>query len=69
MMPHDRSRLRVANLNAGHPRVTIRIDKVNVAGDKDVLIIRAARREDQDAENCDSEDTQGSAKHYFIPNG
>src|SRR2546423_486664 len=41
MMPHDQPRLCLAHLHARHPRITIRINKVNVPCDKNVLIIRA----------------------------
>ena len=68
MMPHDQSRIRIHHLHARHPRVTIGIDEVNIARDKDVLIIRASRCENQRAENCDFENAQDSAKHLFIPN-
>jgi len=56
MMPHDESRLCIAHLHSRHPRVTIRIDKVNVPGDKNVLIIHAPCCQDQCAENYDFND-------------
>jgi hypothetical protein len=45
MMPDDQPRLFPDHPGARHARVTIRIQEVNVSGDKDVLIIRAARRQ------------------------
>jgi hypothetical protein len=46
MMPDDQPRLRLDHLGARHARVTIRIDEVNIPGDKNLLIIRAPRRQD-----------------------
>jgi len=68
MMAEDQSRLCRAHPHARHARVTIRINEVNVPGDKDVLIIRAARCEDQRAENYDFDDSEASANHFMIPN-
>ena len=53
MMPDDQPRLFPDHLRARHARVTIRIHEVNIPGDKNVLIIRAARRQNQRAENRD----------------
>ena len=36
-----------AHSRARHARIAIRVGKIDVAADKDVLIIRAARRENQ----------------------
>src|SRR5438093_8886736 len=68
MMPHDQSRLCIAHLRARHPRVTIRINEVNVSGDKNVLIIRASRCQDQRAQKRDFNCAQDSANHAPIPN-
>src|SRR5436305_1772568 len=48
--------------------VTSSIGEINISSDKNVLIIRAACREDQHAENCDFDDAQDSANHHAIPN-
>src|SRR5262249_55219444 len=53
MVPHDKTRVCVHQLHACHPRITIRIDEVNVPLYKNVLIIRAPRRNDERGENCD----------------
>ena len=53
MMPDDQSRLFPDHLRARHTRVTIRIDEVNIPGDKNVLIIRAARRQNHRAQKRD----------------
>ena len=58
VMPHDQPRLCIAHPHARHACVTIRIDEVNVASNENVLIICAARRQDQRAENCDLNDNQ-----------
>src|SRR6516225_682259 len=50
MMPHDQSWLRLTHSDTCHPRITIRIDKVNIPVDKNVLIIRAPCCQDQSAE-------------------
>src|ERR1043166_5488662 len=41
MMPHDQSWRGLTYSDTCHPRIAIRIDKVNISGDKNVLIIRA----------------------------
>ena len=46
MMPDDQPRLFPDHLRTRHARVTIRIDEVNIPGDKNVLIIRAPCRQD-----------------------
>ena len=46
MMPDDQPRLFADHLRTRHARVTIRIDEVNIPGDKNVLIIRAPRHHD-----------------------
>ena|SRR5438552_5500487 len=68
MVPYDQSRMFRAHLHTRHPRVTIGIGEINISSDKNVLIIRAACREDQHAENCDFDDAQDSANHHAIPN-
>ena len=67
-MPHDQPRRCMAHPHARHPRVTIGIDEVNVPGDKNILIIRAACCQDQRAEKRDFDDAQDSANHVAIPN-
>ena len=68
VVPYDQSWVLRAHLHTRHPRVTIRIGEINIPGDKNILIICAARREDQYAENCDFNDAQSSANHRAIPN-
>ena len=68
MMSHDQARLCLTHLGARHSRVAIRIDKVNVTGDKNVPIIRAPGCQDQRAEKRDFNDAQDSATHDSIPN-
>jgi hypothetical protein len=46
MMPDDQPRLFPDHPGTRHARVTIRIDEVNIPRDKNVLIIRAPRRQD-----------------------
>jgi hypothetical protein len=46
MMPDDQPRLFPDHLDTCHARVTIRIDEVNIPSDKNVLMIRAPRRQD-----------------------
>ena len=58
MMPDDQPRLFPDHPGARHARVTIRIDEVNVSGDKDVLIIRAASRQNHRAEKRDLENDE-----------
>jgi hypothetical protein len=48
----------MAHPNACHARVTIRIDEVNIASNENVLIICAARCQDQCAEKRDLNDNQ-----------
>ena len=66
--PYDQSWILRAHPNARHPSVTIGIGEINIPSDKDVLIIRAASRQDQYAENCDFNDAQDSTNHHAIPN-
>jgi hypothetical protein len=56
MVPKDQPRFGAAHLHARHARVTIRINEVNVSGDKNVLMIRAACYEDQRTEQYDLND-------------
>src|SRR6266446_832074 len=53
MMPDDQPRLFPDHLDTRHAGVTIRIHEVNIPSDKNVLIIRAARRQNQRAEKRD----------------
>src|SRR6266550_6941275 len=53
MMPDDQPRLFADHPGTRHARVTIRIDEVNISGDKNVLKIRAARRQNHRAEKRD----------------
>jgi len=46
MMPDDEPRLFGDHLRTRHARVAIRIGEVNIPSDKNVLIIRTARRQD-----------------------
>src|SRR5215472_11220245 len=68
MMPHNQPWPCAAHPHARHSRVTIRVHEVNVPGDKNVLIIRAAGSEDQRAENYDFDNSEASANHCIIPN-
>jgi len=67
VVPYDHPGMFRAHPHARHPCVTIRVGEINIPGDKNILIIRAARCQDQDAENCDFNDALGSANHRFIP--
>ena len=67
VVPYDQPGMFRAHPHACHPCVTIRVGEINIPGDKNILIIRAARCQDQDAENCDFNDALGSANHRFIP--
>jgi hypothetical protein len=67
MMSNDQSRICMAHPHARHARVTIRIDEVNVAGNENVLIICAARCQDQRAEKRDFNCAQDYANHGSIP--
>jgi hypothetical protein len=58
MMPDDQPRLFSDHLRTRHARVTIRIHEVNIPGDKNVLMIRAPRRQNQRAEKRDLENDQ-----------
>src|SRR5215216_8097033 len=53
MMPNNQPRLFPDHLSTRHARVTIRIDEVNISGDKNVLMIRTARRQNYGAEKRD----------------
>jgi hypothetical protein len=68
MMPRDESRVFRAHLHTRHPRVTVGIGEVNISSDKNVLIICAACRQDEYAENCDLNDAQDCANHPSISN-
>ena len=68
MMPDDQPRLFPDHLDTRHARVAIPIDEVNIPGDKNVLIIRAARRNDERGENCDFDNCEDSANHCIITN-
>ena len=68
MMPHDQPRLLRANPHARHPRVTIRINEVNIPRDEHVLVVRAARCQDENAQKSDFDDAEDSANHSTNPN-
>src|SRR5678816_4411439 len=53
MMPDDQPRLFPDHLGTRHARITIRIDEVNASGDKNVPMIRSARRRNHRAEKRD----------------
>src|SRR5262249_40747018 len=63
MMPDDQPRLLRAHPHACHPRVAIGINKVNIPGDEDVLVVRAARCQDENAQKGDFDETQDCANH------
>jgi hypothetical protein len=67
VVPYDQPGMFRAHPRACHPRIAIGVGEINISGDKNVLIISAARCQDQYAENCDFNDAQGSANHRFIP--
>jgi hypothetical protein len=58
VMTYDRSRMFRADSHPRHARITIGVDEVNVSIDKNVVIIRAPRRENQRAQNQDFESGQ-----------
>jgi hypothetical protein len=58
----------MAHPHAHHARVTIRIDEVNVAGNENVLIICAARCENQRGEKKDLNYRDDSANYAPMPN-
>src|SRR5205807_2163412 len=68
MMPHDQPRLLRAHPHARHPRVTIRINEVNIPRDEHVLVVRAARCQDENAQKSDFDDAEDSANHSTNPN-
>src|SRR5262249_21713598 len=68
VVPYDRPGMFQAQSHARHPRVAIGVGEINVPGDKNILIIRAACRQDQYAENGDLDDPQECANHRTIPN-
>jgi uncharacterized protein YpiB (UPF0302 family) len=58
MMTDDQPRVFPDHLGTRHARVTIRIHEVNIPSDKNVVIIRAARRQNQRAEKRDLKNNQ-----------
>src|SRR5437588_618062 len=56
VMAYDQSRMFRAHPHARHSRITIGIREIDVSRDKNVLIICAACRQDQQAENSNFND-------------
>jgi hypothetical protein len=51
MVTKDQAGVRGALLHAGHPRIAIRVGKINVSRDENLLVIRASREQDECAQN------------------
>jgi hypothetical protein len=68
VVPHDQSWTVRAQPHARHPRITIGVGEINIPDDKNILIVRAACRQDQYAEDYDFNGAQDSANHRVIPN-
>ena len=68
VMANDQSRMFRTQLRASHARVTIGVGEINISADKHVLIIRAARRQNQETQNRKFDSNRGVAKHPLISN-
>jgi hypothetical protein len=68
MMAHDHTQPGGAHPHTCHARVAIGIHEINIPANKNVLIIRAARCEDQRAENYDFDESKAYPNHFTIPN-
>src|ERR1700704_1477739 len=67
-MANDQPRMFRTQLRASHARVTIGIGEIDISADKHVLIIRAARRQNQETQNRKFDSNRGVAKHPLISN-
>ena len=65
MMTDDQSGIFLAHPHPSHPRVAIRVRKINVPCDKNVLIIRAPGRENEHTKNRDFKRDQRSRYDSF----
>src|SRR3977135_495804 len=68
VMANDQSRMFGAQSDASHSRITIGVGEINISADKHVLIIRAARRQNQETQNRKFDSNRGVAKHPLISN-
>ena len=50
-MTDDRARMLEADPDPRHPRIAIRIREIDVTANENVVVVRAARRDDQRREN------------------
>jgi hypothetical protein len=55
VMAHDQSRMLGAHPHSRHPRVAIRVGKINIPGDDNVVIIGASRGQNERAQQDDFE--------------
>ena len=69
-MPNNQPRVCPDDLRARHARIAIAIDEVNISGNEDVLIIRAACRQNEHAQERDFKNDQckSSERSHSIDN-
>lgn len=68
VMTHDQTGMLRAQADARHSRITIGIVEVNIAAHKNILIIRAARRDDKHTKDRDLEKGTSEAQHVRLFN-
>ena len=68
VMTHHRSQVFGANSHPRHPRITIRISEIDMAGDKSILAIRATRSEHERSQRDQLRKQRDSAEHPPIRN-
>src|SRR5204862_2358810 len=66
MLPQNEARALDAHPHPRHPRIAIRVRKINFTTDENVTVIRAPRREDQRGKQNDLNNRENSTSHSAV---
>ena len=66
VMAQDRARMLDANPNAAHPRIAIGISEVDVTANEHIVIIRAARQDDERRKNYNFSNSYERTTHPAV---
>ena len=66
MVPQNNPWMLEAHPHSRHPRITIRVREINFAADKNLAVIRAARRQDQNGKQNDLNNRDNGPSHPVV---
>ena len=68
VMPHDQPGFRHDHAHSRHARITIGIDEINPAADKDIRIVGAASDQNDSTKDRDLENRTNDTPHAVVSN-